>query len=291
MFCDPGLTKLLAGMLAHSAPCDMNNEELRQASEFDATGAVKIIIQSAHIGDRHGRWKRPPSPFVAIRLNRTRAMTDAQTETYDPSWITQTFFLLVNSPQEELNLVLYDQHAYRKHGLLGAASFDISHLAESGFALDAHLPLLKEKKRRGDLLCSLWYYPISASPEDTTTPGRSISAQVRLGWDAPSIHVTPRRIVAQGAAAWEATHEFLCFDKPSCVLYIDVLDEGRVLGHVSICLTDLVEATLEGRRTWPLSGSAAGKLVASAQWKSLNLASEPSGSSIRRTDPEKSGDV
>lgn len=100
-----------------------------------------------------------------------------------------------------------------------------------------------------------------------------ILAKVRLGWDAPPIHVTPRRIISNGAAAWKATHEFLCFDKSTCVIYIDVLDhrEDRSLGHVSIYLTDLVEATMAGRGTWPLSGSAAGKLVASAEWRSLNF--------------------
>lgn len=101
-------------------------------------------------------------------------------------------------------------------------------------------------------------------------------ASIRLdSWDAPSIHVTPHgKMLENGFAVWESMHEFLCFDKSTCVIYVDVLDphlEDPVLGHLRICLTDLVEATIARRGPWPLSGSAVGKLVASAEWRSLNL--------------------
>ncbi|KAJ7494776.1 hypothetical protein B0H11DRAFT_2003381 [Mycena galericulata] len=174
-------------MLDRSALCKLNDEE--EEASFKATGVVKIIIQSAHIGRVHGLWRRPPSPYVSIHVNRTQASTDAQIKTYvtlppsksrlnfsyhsyDPSWMEQTFFLLVKSTKEEIKLILYDHHAHRKHGLLGAASFDMSRINGSGVVLDAHLPLLKAKKPKGDLLCSLFYYPISTSTEDKNSKSK-----------------------------------------------------------------------------------------------------------------------
>lgn len=173
-------TKFIEDILDRSALCF--NFESEERASFEATGAVKVIIQSAHIGPLHG-WKRPPSPFVSIHVNSTQASTDAQAETYaaraysectliffrdsyDPSWMAQTFFLLVKSPKEKIKLILYDHHVHRKHGLLGSASFDMSLLTESAIVLDARLPLLKGEKHRGDLLCSLFYYPISKSLDD-----------------------------------------------------------------------------------------------------------------------------
>ncbi|KAJ7693679.1 hypothetical protein B0H17DRAFT_492717 [Mycena rosella] len=91
--------------------------------------------------------------------------------------MAQTFFLLVKSPKEELRLIVYDQNALRSPGLLGAASFNMSRLLESGMAVDAQLPLLKEHKQQGDLLCSLFYYPISVESADNENgmPSCSVS--------------------------------------------------------------------------------------------------------------------
>jgi len=135
------------------------------------------------------------------------------------------------------------------------------------------------------LLFSLFYYPVSAALEDKSSVGivrlvvqrveelrateaapcSALVAKVRLGWDEPPILVTPRRKLSNGTAAWEATHEFLCFDNATCVLYIDVLNnlKDSPLGHLSVCLMDLVEATIARRGPWPLSGSTTAKLFIS----------------------------
>ncbi|KAF7339987.1 hypothetical protein MVEN_01916400 [Mycena venus] len=262
----------------------------------NAIGALKIIIQSAHIdGSSCWRWRRP-NPSVAIRVNSTKVKTDTQSATYDPTWMEQTLYLLVASPKEEIRMRVYDHHEHRR--LLGEASFDMTRLIESGMELNAQLPFLKRRKRRGDLLCSLFYFPISRSLETDVgivhltvhraedlhrIEGRSSRsclvvmpiARVRLAWDTPSIHVTPPgKMIDKGLALWESMHEFLCFNKSSCVVYVDVLDphlEDLALGHVCLGLTDLIEATIAKRGPWPLSGSAAGKLFVSAEWKPLNL--------------------
>ncbi|KAF7367223.1 Tricalbin [Mycena sanguinolenta] len=263
------------------------NARTRPKNEFEgrAIGALKIIVQSAHIDGPGWRW-RQPNASVTIRTNSTKLKTETQPTTYDPSWITSTFHVLVKSSKQEVEMRVYDDRR-----VLGEASFDMSLLVESRMKLDAQLPFSKHHKRRGDLLCSLFYFPIALSPKNDSDVGivcltlhraeglrRHNSmpiARIRLAWDAPAIHITrPGKMIENELAVWESMHEFLCFNKSACVVYIDVLNnrrEEQVVGHVCISLTDLVEATDTGGGRWPLSGSVAGKLVASAEWRPLDV--------------------
>ncbi|KAJ7225894.1 hypothetical protein GGX14DRAFT_556638 [Mycena pura] len=272
-------------------PALLNLQDEPQIAQdpFETMGVVKVIIQSAHIDTRNEWWwSRPPNPFVVVQVDVARATTSTQAATYDPSWLTQAFCLLVKSPKEDVKMMVYNSHRHRKYrSLLGAASFSMSNLTESRMSLDVQLSLLKARRRAGDLSCSFFYYPISMSSEIDAGIGiarltvhwaeelQQVSikpmAQIRLGWDAPPIHVTPRR----KNAVWESTHEFLCFNMTTCVVYIDVVDPGPklddpLIGHVCICLMDLVEATKAKRGRWALSGCSTGKLVASAQWRKLS---------------------
>ncbi|KAJ7650208.1 hypothetical protein FB45DRAFT_1017606 [Roridomyces roridus] len=225
------------------------------------------------------------------RLTSTRG----ELSKYDPSWLSQTFYFLVTNPTEEVQLVLHDHRG--RPSVLGVGTFDLSLVtgsdaksdSDSGIALNTYLSILKGKQRRGDLLCSFIYIPISTTlPEeksnvgivhiflsgvDNLLPSNRISAvaAVRLAWDLPPIYTTPRVALSNGSGNWGTTHEFLCFDKTACVIYIDVLNydcHDESIGHVHIFLVDLLEATV---RSWPLSGTTAGRLTVSAQWRALDL--------------------
>lgn len=52
----------------------------RTELDSEATGALKIIVQSAHINPLSWRG-RPPNPFVTIRVNGAQVTTDTQAET------------------------------------------------------------------------------------------------------------------------------------------------------------------------------------------------------------------
>ncbi|KAJ7275419.1 hypothetical protein B0H12DRAFT_258766 [Mycena haematopus] len=149
-------------MPSHSPFSRLCNVRSRPNNESDghAIGALKIIVQSAHIDGPGWRWRRP-NVSVTILANSAKVKTDTQL-TYDPSWITSTFHLLVKSPKEEIKMRVYDHHEHRR--LLGEASFDVTHLIENGIELDAQLPFSKRQKRKGDLLCSLFYFPLALSP-------------------------------------------------------------------------------------------------------------------------------
>ncbi|KAJ7293187.1 hypothetical protein C8J57DRAFT_18714 [Mycena rebaudengoi] len=219
-----------------------------------------------------------------------------QAQTRDPNWMTETYYLLT-SLQEDLRFLVYDHHTHRRRGLIGSASLHVSRFTE-GEMIDVVLQILKGKKRKGDMLCSVVYYPVVSSEEEnpneaagivhliihhaeglqaTEGPSRRLEAiaKLRLEWDAPSIHITPRRKAHMNKlVVWESGHEFLCLDKARCVIYVDIVDPGLndpLLGYLNLCLNDLVDATSAGRRSWPLSGSETGILVASAKWKPLDM--------------------
>jgi Ca2+-dependent lipid-binding protein len=87
---------------------------------------------------------------------------------------------------------------------------------------------------------------------------------------------------------WEASQEFICADKASSVVTIEVIDErdflkDPVIGYLSIKLEDLLEAKkVVGRDWWPLSGCASGKIRLGIEWKPLNMPGSLAGSNQYR---------
>jgi hypothetical protein len=57
-----------------------SRQQLAQ-TDVEAIGALKIIVQSAHIDGPNGWWRRP-NPFITIRVNETQVKTDTQAATY-----------------------------------------------------------------------------------------------------------------------------------------------------------------------------------------------------------------
>ncbi|KAF7975752.1 hypothetical protein HWV62_8539 [Athelia sp. TMB] len=76
---------------------------------------------------------------------------------------------------------------------------------------------------------------------------------------------------------WESSTEFLCADRASSVVAIQIIDDRDFLkdptvGFLSIKLEDLLEAKKEaGRDWWPLSQCKSGKVRLSVEWKPLQL--------------------
>lgn len=76
---------------------------------------------------------------------------------------------------------------------------------------------------------------------------------------------------------WESSTEFLCADRASSVVAVQIIDDRDFLkdptvGFLSIKLEDLLEAKKEaGRDWWPLSQCKSGKVRLSVEWKPLQL--------------------
>ena len=90
------------------------------------------------------------------------------------------------------------------------------------------------------------------------------------------IHSTPR-VKHTNNPVWESSTEFLCTDRSSSIITINVVDDRDflsepIVGFLSVKLEDLLEAKNEaGRDWWPLSGCNMGRLRLSAEWKPLSM--------------------
>ena len=102
-------------------------------------------------------------------------------------------------------------------------------------------------------------------------------AKVYIGNPKIVAHAT-RRLKRTLNPVWESSHEFICPDKTSSIIRINVIDDrdfltDPVVGYMSIRLTDLLDSRGEASRDWfPLSGCTSGKIRLSAEWKPLNMA-------------------
>ncbi len=103
-------------------------------------------------------------------------------------------------------------------------------------------------------------------------------AKVYLGSNPRAIHKTPR-FKHTNNPVWESATEFLCSDKATSLIGIQVIDDrdylkDPVVGFMRVRLEDLLESKKEaGKDWWPLSGCRTGsKLRISAEWKPLNMA-------------------
>lgn len=108
-----------------------------------------------------------------------------------------------------------------------------------------------------------------------------------VGGSSKAIHKT-KPVKHSNSPVWEASQEFICADKSSSVITIQVIDErdflkDPVVGYVSLKLEDLLEAkTVAGRDWWPLSGCKSGKIRLSVEWKPLNMPGSMAGATQYR---------
>ncbi|KAF7320037.1 Ammonium transporter [Mycena kentingensis (nom. inval.)] len=136
----------------------MSEESYSSITSVETVGVLKVIVQSAHIEPNLRRWCcRPPSAFVAVQAT---ARTKIQPETHDPSWLEETFYILIKSAKQDVQLQVYDARRHRRDKLVGTASFSVG----GGLQVDTQLPILKKRtgQMMGDLSCSLFYYPVNA---------------------------------------------------------------------------------------------------------------------------------
>jgi Ca2+-dependent lipid-binding protein len=84
---------------------------------------------------------------------------------YDPNWM-ETVFLLVNSLDDSLILIVYDHHGHWKNTVLGSATFHLSCLAGDRIQGGIHPSLSKDGKNKGDLMLDVIYHPVMSIDED-----------------------------------------------------------------------------------------------------------------------------
>lgn len=101
-------------------------------------------------------------------------------------------------------------------------------------------------------------------------------AKVFLGGSTTPFHTTPRT-KHTSQPVWESATEFLCVDRSSSMITVNVIDDRDFLkdpnlGSLSVRLQDLLDARKEEDHDWwQLSGCKSGRLRLTTEWKPLNM--------------------
>ncbi|KAF7320046.1 hypothetical protein MKEN_00788800 [Mycena kentingensis (nom. inval.)] len=308
----PGLSSFIRDMThATLAPVmydpnvfTLNLEQLLSGTPLDtAIGVLQVTVESARgiTGTKIGGGT--PDPYISLSFNNREelAVTKYKSDTHNPTWM-ETKFILVNSLNESLVLSLYDYNDHRKNALLSSTSFELAQLQEDAVQEGIEAPLLKDGKERGILRYDVSFYPVLKAEEGQEVPDTSVGivrlvihqakeldqsksmsgdlnpfAKVCLN-DTKNAVFSTRRFKHTNAPVWEQAYEFLCADKESSVVILQIIDDrdflkDPVIGYMSIKLADLLNNPKEAGRDWfPLSNAKSGKIRVSAQWKPLNMA-------------------
>lgn len=106
--------------------------------------------------------------------------------------------------------------------------------------------------------------------------------RVHIGSDKSPIFTT-RKMKHTRDPVWEVATEFLCTNRSSSVITINVVDDrdflaDPILGYAKIKLDDLLQAKKEsGKDWWPLSKCKSGRIRLSVEWKPLSMAGSLQG--------------
>lgn len=256
-------------------------------------GVARVIIQSAHL-KHSSTLLLPPNPFVVLTTHGSRnpSFTTHRHFTYDPNWIMQSQEILIFSTDSALFFDVFDHSKYFKNSLIASASISVDDLTLICEPVTERLPLSKSGGLKGELLASVSFHPILPSTTESNvgvvhlfldeakeleSPVSSREANPRatimlaVNGKATRIHSTPP-CKSTSEPKWHSHHTFLCTDKASSVILVDVSDCGfkeTNLGYMYIPLRDLLDRDDSGPRWWALSGSQAGQLKMGAEWKPL----------------------
>ncbi|KAL7422727.1 Tricalbin-2 [Cryptotrichosporon argae] len=276
-----------------------------------AIGVLKITVNDARGLKAVKIGGGAPDPYVTVSLGAKPPVAKTRTieSTSNPSW-QESHFILINTLADVLNLSLYDYNDHRPDNLLGAVTHELATLGEDAEQEGIVGKIIGGGKDRGELRYDLSYFPVlqpakaadgtlEPLPETATGIVRltihqakdlDISrargdlnsfVQVRLGDKREPILKTPVMKHAN-QPIWESHTEFLVPEKHSTVVSLEVIDQkdfavDPVLGRLSIKLTDLLEAKERNQDWLPLTGSRAGKIRVTAEWKPVAMTGSISG--------------
>ncbi|KAI9462339.1 tricalbin [Lactarius psammicola] len=299
---------ILGPMMYEPNVFTLNLEQLLSGAPVDAAiGVIKVTVYNARNIKASKIGGGTPDPYVSFSINNRTELTKTKykNSTYNPTW-NETKFLLINRLTDNLVFTVMDYNEHRKDTELGASIFELGKLDEDATQEDLSLPLLKDGKERGELRFDVSYFPVlkpqvdesgveelpessvgivriaihQAKELDTSKPRTADLnpyAKVFLGNSAVPIHTTAR-VKHTVQPIWESTTEFLCTNRASSIVTVNIIDDrdflkDPVVGSLSVRLEDLLEARKEaGRDWWPLSGCKSGRLRLTVEWKPLSMA-------------------
>ena len=279
-----------------------------------AIGVLKVTVLEARGLKAVKLGGGAPDPYVSVALGAKPAITQTKTipSSANPSW-QETHFVLINSLADILNLNLFDYNDHRPDNLLGTVAHELATLSEDAEQEGISGKIIGGGKERGELRYDLSYFPVlkaikaadgtveplpdtqtgiarltihQAKDFDATRGTGQLSpfAKVYLGGSKKAVHQTAV-MKHTNQPLWESSCEFLVPEKPSSVVTISIIDSkdhavDPTIGHLTVKLTDLLEARERQQDWFPLTGTRAGKVRLTTEWKPVAMTGSMSGASV-----------
>lgn len=248
-------------------------------------GVLKLTIRSAKGVKAAKLGGGAPDPYVSVSVAGKAAVakTAHKNSTHDAQY-NEVKFILINSLSDVLALTLWDWNSHRPDTELGVANFDLKRLEADANQERVSEQFIKDGKGRGELRFDANFYPVLKPtkladgtledlPETRTGVVRLVIHQAKeldgtrtlsksavnpfarlyIGGQKEAVHKTGT-FKSNFNPSWESPFEFLCPDKDSSVITVQVIDDrdfsvDPVLGRLSVSLKDLLTAK-ERQQDW-----------------------------------------
>ncbi|ORX79169.1 hypothetical protein K493DRAFT_321089 [Basidiobolus meristosporus CBS 931.73] len=266
-------------------------EQLMSGVDMDAAvGVLKVNVRSAR-NLKNLELIGMSDPYVVLRCNGRAelARTSVKDNTVNPVW-DETYYILLHSIADALNLEIYDKEDVQKDRSLGTVSFDLSSLSDSPEQSDILGKVIREGgKQCGELLYDVSYFPVVPpikNEDGTESPVESNSGVLKVfihqAKDLPSSNaygvvklnnnsiLKTQVIKKKSNPLWEKSIEMFISDKESAVFGVDVLDESAfttdpVIGNFNVSLAEAIERNSEN--PWYNLNGSSGKVRMSFVWR------------------------
>ncbi|KIY68099.1 hypothetical protein CYLTODRAFT_395974 [Cylindrobasidium torrendii FP15055 ss-10] len=270
-----------------------------------AIGVLQVTVHSARgiKGTKIGGGT--PDPYVGLSLNHGTelARTKYKANTFNPTW-SETKFVPVSSLGQVLDLDLWDYNDHRKNSHLGTVQYDLRPLLEDATQDGLASTVTKDGRERGELRYDVSFFPV-LRPEDGEDVADTTVGIVRLNIHQakdldPSSSINPaafvyvddsrapnhrtRTLKHTNKPVWESSHEYICSHRSESRITIQIQDDDKRIGWVTLGLEDVLSATTSGAVDWFCLEGGVGKVRLSAEWKPLNMAGSLHGAE-RYTPP------
>ncbi|CAG8462226.1 10353_t:CDS:10, partial [Cetraspora pellucida] len=263
-----------------------------------ALGVLRLQIMCAK-GLKNAETFGTSDPYAKVTLhgNKVLAKTKTIENSLNPVW-DETYFLILTSLSEDLNLEVFDYNEISKDKPLGTAKFSLSSLLTDSKQEDITLPVLIGGKNHGEIKIGAMWYPVVEATVTDPAPESNVgvlrftihqakdldtkrsmvgqySPYAELGLNGKVVYTT-RTIKRHNSPVWEESFEMFITNKAVAEVSVKVRDArdlayDPVVGSWSSKLQDFIDILATKNDWFNVTDAHSGKLRLSCTWKPVML--------------------
>ncbi|RHZ44602.1 hypothetical protein Glove_718g62 [Diversispora epigaea] len=263
-----------------------------------AKGVLKIKIYGAKELRNTERFGTS-DPYCKLTILGTKelARTKVVNDTLTPIW-NETFYILLNSLTDNLNIEIFDFNELTKEKLMGMATFSLPTLEENPVQNEIQAPLSFDNKSCGQIRFDAIWCPVAEPTETEPNPESNVGIlrfaihQARdldprlsiVGQYNPYAEIflneklvyTTKTIKRNNSPIWEEAVELFVTHKQNALISIKIFDSrdlvaDPVVGSWSGKLSEFMSEVASRNDWFTIKDASSGKLRLSGIWKPIIL--------------------